>query len=223
MIAIDIETAKDDLETSQEGWYVSKRADKRLKDPAKIKANGERVMESFPLSPLTGKIILIGIISDSNIGDMLKANTDAPGTFVLQIGLDGKTEKEMLETFWNIISTGMARGHRLVTFNGKKFDLPFIFARSLFTGVPKPNSLRTMDSFLNKYNTVAHVDVFVTVGEKGSQSEWANKLLPDEPLSSDGHLIPKWYTEGMYDEIISKNYLDLKQLFYLYKKMEIWV
>lgn len=225
MIAFDIETAMDNLHENQEAWYVGKRKDKRLTDAAKIDANIEKVKDEFPLSPLTGKIILIGLVSDTNFDgtwNILKYES-GDTLYFKQLGLhQDDTEKSILMKFWEIVSLGIAGGHRLVSFNGKQFDLPFIFSRCLYHNIPRPSILRTYDALVNKYNNVAHVDVYNVLSE-GSQSEWANKLLEDEPLSSDGKYIPKWYINGDYGEIIAKNYYDLKQLYWIYKRMESWV
>ena len=221
MIVFDIETAEDNMDESQVHWFIGKRRDKRLKDPVKLDADTEKITKNFPLSPLTGKIILIGLASETNVDGVMKQTTD--GFYSIQLGLDGKTEKDILEIFWKIIASGVSQSQRVVSFNGKGFDMPFIIARSLILEVDRPNILRMVDGFLQKYNNSVHLDVFLALGGNGTQSEWANKMLEDEPLSSDGHLIPLWYKDGQFDEIIAKNYLDIKQLFILAKKMERWL
>lgn len=221
MIAIDIETGVDDLEENQRNWFAGKNRNKRLVDPKKIDEDIEKSIEKFPLNPLTGKIILIGLVSDTQFNSF---SFQADGFYYKQIGiLKGEQEKDSLIDFWNIISNAIAGGHRVVTFNGKKFDFPFIFARSLYYGLTKPNIMRGYDALISKYNNVAHVDLFNILGDENKQSEWANKFIPNEPLSSDGHLIPKWYENGDYEAILNKNFYDLRCVFYLYKKIESWI
>lgn len=219
MIVFDIETVKDDLEANQLAWFTAKKVDKRLKDPEKIDSNMQEVQGKFGLSPLTGKIILIGILSDNNINNQFQPLGDM---YFLQLGLNGVDEKSILTGFWNIISTSLAQGGRLASYNGKQFDLPFIFARSLFHKIPRPQTLRTISDLTNKYNNIMHVDVYNVFGE-GSQSEWANKFGISPMLASDGQHIQSYFDSGDFDKIKEKNKLDLIELASIFRMMEPWV
>lgn len=220
MIGFDIETASDNLIDYQDAWFTGKKKDKRLVDPSKIDANLQSVREKFPLDPLTGKVILIGIVSDSDIDGQMKF---VDGIYYKQLGLNDTDERTIINDFWKLLSIAMNRGHRAVSFNGKSFDVPFLFGRSIFLNCERPNTLRMIDALRSKYNTTTHVDLFHAFNESGTQSEWANKLNPDESISSDGHLIPRWYESGEYQAILDKNLMDLKQMFLIYKRVESWI
>lgn len=219
MICFDIETAKDNLESNQLAWFASKRVDKRLKDPVKIDQSMAEVVSKFGLSPLTGKIILIGIIADNKLADGFEPLGDM---FLCQLGLNGTTELENLSAFWHIISTGLSQGHRLASYNGKQFDMPFIFARSIINKIPRPATMRSIDDFTSKYKSALHVDLYNALGE-GSQSEWANKLGISPDLASDGKNIGEWYEKGNFEEIKSKNKLDLIELSSMFRLIEGWI
>lgn len=220
MIAFDIETAKANLEANQIGWFAAGKVAKNLKDPAKIEAAKEKALSTFGLSPLTGKVILIGILADIQITPDFAPVGDM---HFLQLGLDGTTEKENLTAFWNIIMDGMARGHRLASYNGKQFDIPFLFARSIVHRIPRPQALRVIGDLISKYQTSLHVDVFHAFNDKGKQSEWANILGISPELASDGGKIQEWYDKGEFETIKEKNKLDLVELASIFRLMEGWV
>lgn len=220
MIAFDIETAAGNLENNQKSWFAEKLRDKRLKDPDKIEESKKKAEQKFGLSAMTGKIILIGILSDTKITDDFAEVGDM---YFLQLGLDGTTEKENLVAFWNIISNGLARGERLVSFNGKQFDMPFIFARSIIHQIPRPQALRTIDDFVSKYKNMLHVDVFNVFNNVGKQSEWANIIGISPDLASDGQFISEWFEAGDFERIKEKNKLDLVELASIFRLMEAWV
>lgn len=219
MIVFDIETVKDDMEAGQLAWFSRKLIDKRLKDPEKIDAAMAEASDKFGLSPLTGKIILIGILSDAKLPGLEPLG----GMYLGQLGLNGTPENENISAFWNLMSLGLSQGQRLVSYNGKKFDLPFLFGRSLFHGLPKPQALRTIDDFISKYKSTFHLDIFNTLGEYGTQSEWANRLNISPTLASDGKNIQEWYNTGKFDEIKEKNKLDLTELASIARLVEPWV
>lgn len=112
----------------------------------------EKVRESLALYPLTGEIIVIGMLNpDSNRGAVY---FQAPGELPLPFEEDGISfeccsEKEILEKFWSAIKNYS----NFITFNGRTFDCPFIMVRSAVNRV-KP----TKDLMPNRYNG-PHIDL----------------------------------------------------------------
>jgi len=133
-VVFDIETLGFPLEsfddTQQE--YLMKFAKTDLE---KIEA-----IQKLNLSPLTAKIIAIGMLNpDSNQGKVLY---DAPPEEPWS-SEDGMvqyvacSEQEMLEEFWKTI----AHYGQFITFNGRSFDCPFIMLRSALLGVKATKNL----------------------------------------------------------------------------------
>lgn len=88
-----------------------------LKDPVKIAAAIEEKKKAYlddaALSPLTGKVLVIGIL-------------DPDGFKYSSAG----SEKLTLEFFWDLCDQVLPHCHQLISFNGNGFDLPFLIRRS---------------------------------------------------------------------------------------------
>lgn len=105
-------------------------ADKRLTDPEKIKASiAEKEaawLERAALSPLTGRILAIGLLDTYE-------KLDASEAVQILVG----PEKDILEGVWY----AWAAGSRFAGFNVKEFDFRFMEIRSRILNVPVPDDL----------------------------------------------------------------------------------
>jgi hypothetical protein len=105
-------------------------------------------IKQYSLSPLTGRVVAVGVASDP------------PGDFVEEIvteSLIARTEadeRDLLTKLW----IRCASADPLVTWNGMGFDVPFLLTRSAILGVPTPRH-----SLLKRYATAAHYDVKMVV------------------------------------------------------------
>lgn len=101
-----------------------------IKDPDKIKAAIEAKqkawLEDAALSPLTARVLAIGLWID--------------GTFVLIA--EPATEAMMLHEFWDAIQGPVGGLRLLIGFNCCLFDLPFLIKRSWKLGVTVPFGIR---------------------------------------------------------------------------------
>lgn len=92
------------------------RAPKNYSDPVKIAAYIQECerewKKSLALSPLTGQVLVIGILDN----DGFRAITG--------------TEKEILGQFWRYAESVVIGSGQLVGFNSNSFDLPYLFRRS---------------------------------------------------------------------------------------------
>lgn len=108
-----------------------------LKDPAKIQADLEKKrveqIQKMALDGLWGKVACIGY----------------RGEFINEVHI--ADEQEMLEKFVSITCD-----KRIVTYNGKSFDIPFIAKRCAILGI-KP--LGMFDRWINKYDSERHLDI----------------------------------------------------------------
>lgn len=101
-----------------------------LRDPEKIKANvAEKEaawLERAALSPLTGRILAIGLLDTYE-------KLDASEAVQILVG----PEKDILEGVWY----AWAAGSRFAGFNVKEFDFRFMAIRSRILGIPVPDDL----------------------------------------------------------------------------------
>lgn len=135
--AIDIETMPNDVLIDK---LPEVKASKTLKDPEKIKSDIEKKqseqVSKMALSPLYGKIACIGIYGSD-------------GTKKCLFG----SEEDMITELLNIISKPRTK---VITYNGKNFDFPFIFRRAAILGI-KP--LYQMDGWTNRFKAYNHIDI----------------------------------------------------------------
>ncbi len=226
MLTFDIETYKDISDPNYIAWKTSNIPVGNRTDPVKIAAyQAERRAEmqnEFALSPLTGKIILIGCLTDNE----LVSTSDIP----FQVKLDGKAlllqlegdEKDILTKFWQVLWRFIHNdGGQLVSFNGKMFDLPFIIHRSTILNIELPGRIM-MNRLLNKYNNDPHVDLFNWFNG-GSLVEWSYKLGLTSSLAREGNQIGVWYEAGQMQLIKEKNSIDLFQTATIYNKIKNWL
>lgn len=138
-LIIDIETIGDDFdaldEITQENltrWIKksSTNEDEYREELTELKNN-------LGFSPLTGQIVAIGVLDHEKDKGVVyfqapgeKISEFAEGNFVFK----PMTEKEMLQNFWQ----GARDYTEFITFNGRQFDIPFLFIRSAIYNI-KPN------------------------------------------------------------------------------------
>lgn len=237
MIVLDIECVKTDNENFLKYKVGNISAPSTYKDPEKIEkyiAEGQKKAYSkAALSPLTGKIILIGMlistteeevenqaITKTEIGNVLVNFYEVNDTF---------NEPDMLSLFWADLANLWDNGNApLVTYNGKSFDVPYLIQRSIINGITLPPHLPTMDELLYKYNNRHHVDLFHTLnpnhGNYSSLNEWSF-LTGDSNIleSNQASDIAEWYEKGEFDKIKQKNTEDLFKSYFLYNKVKQWI
>jgi DNA polymerase elongation subunit (family B) len=155
-LVFDIETTSQPVEnfdeTQQE--YLFREAFK-LAQPIERENKVADIARQFSLWPLTGKVVCIAMLNaDSARGQVLFVAEDyepeegeaGPVEFVACMD-----EIELLTAFWDV-----ARHYdSIVTFNGRGFDVPFIYLRSAVLNVP----ISRKDWLGYRYQTDPHCDL----------------------------------------------------------------
>lgn len=227
MLVLDIETYKDLSDVNYTNWKLSNiSAPSNYKDPSVIERyvteQKSKESDKFALSPLTGKIILIGLLTDKvpplNENDFSKYLID--NKEVYYIGITGE-ERHILTTFWKLFAWFGINDSILVTYNGKEFDLPFIIKRTLIVNAEIDSTMKRIDmnNYLMKYKNTPHLDLYNWLGS-GSLVEWSYRLGLSDSLQRDGNKIGGWYEQGQMETIINKNKLDVAQSYSIYNKIE---
>lgn len=153
-IIFDIETSAfpfESLSESQQEYllrYAEKVKDEELKNE-KI----DEVIRYLSLYPFTAKVVAIGIYDvDKEKAFVYYESENEEEWFSEEknIHYKGLHEKEILESFWRITEVA----DRVVTFNGRNFDAPFLMLRSaLLETKPSRNLVR------NRYDKSFHIDL----------------------------------------------------------------
>lgn len=121
---------------------------------AKTKADKQTEIERLGLSPFTGRIVAIGLMDYDTGQGGVYFQTPKAKELIEKIEDGVKyvpgSERQILERFWDAVKNYQ----QVITFNGRSFDAPYIYIRSLALGVAA-----TKDLMPNRYSTVAHVDL----------------------------------------------------------------
>jgi DNA polymerase elongation subunit (family B) len=154
-----------DIETIGESWNdldettkeaLSRWIYRTAKSDTEKGAFQKDLEERLGFSPLTGKIVAIGLydverqqgaVYYTGLGNESDCVED---DFILK----QRSEKEMLEDFWE----GAKSYDTFVTFNGRGFDVPFLLHRSVVHGV-LPTCELMEGRYLNQQKQVYHVDL----------------------------------------------------------------
>lgn len=165
-IAFDIETMPDVAQINN--LPEPDVATGNLKDPEKIAAKVAEAKKEqigrMALSPLTGEIASAAFFSN-NRQDVVFG------------------ELQILEATWQHIMDG----NKLVTFNGKSFDVPFVFKRGIIHGL-KWATIPNMKRYVDKYRAVQHIDVmeeWCAFGERIKLGTLSQLLLGQTKLDFD--------------------------------------
>jgi DNA polymerase elongation subunit (family B) len=137
-LVFDIETSALPLGSFDEAQqeYLLRDADK-LPDEAARETRRTEIQQLFSLWPLTARVVCIAMLNAESLrGQVLftaedfeeeEEATEAPVKFVPCMD-----EAELLASFWDVAK----RYDSVVTFNGRGFDVPFMYLRSAVLNVP---------------------------------------------------------------------------------------
>lgn len=136
-LVFDIETTALPLEQFDEAQqeYLLRAAEKEPDEEARS-AKREEIQRFMSLWPLTSQVLCIAMINaESERGQVLylaedfEEGEESPGAVKFVPCMD---ESELLTAFWDTVK----HYENIVTFNGRGFDVPFVYLRSALLNVP---------------------------------------------------------------------------------------
>ncbi|MBU1087658.1 MAG: ribonuclease H-like domain-containing protein [Candidatus Omnitrophica bacterium] len=147
-IVFDIETVGVDFEG------LDKSSQESLLKNAKTEEEQQAIKDCLALSPLTGKIVAIGMVDyDTNDGVVFFQSSNGKDKDFKENNSKYIvcSEKEIIENFWKIVT----KYTQIVTYNGRGFDCPFIMLRSAAHRC-KP----TRDIMPYRFDIKSHIDLY---------------------------------------------------------------
>lgn len=192
-----------DIETVPVDWdQMDANEQEYLLHTARNDEEKEKVREQLGLFPLTGRIIVIGMLNpDSGKAVILAEGIPGEGaSWAHEEGVEFWTgnESEILERFWDIVK----RYQQIVTFNGRSFDGPYLMLRSLLLGVSASRNLVP-----NRYRLSDHLDLMDVLTLYGSIRRYSldffcHRLGIGSPKGEmRGKDVAAAYQEGRVEEI----------------------
>lgn len=175
-LVFDIETSAQPIENFDEAQqeYLFREADK-LADPAAKAAKREEITRFMSLWPFTSQVVCIAMLNaETQRGQSLFVADDfeeeAEDNALVKF-IPCADETELLAQFWEVAK----KYDSVVTFNGRGFDVPFIYLRSALLNVPI-----TKKNWLGyRYAVEPHCDLaeqftFYSVGGQGGAARRFN-------------------------------------------------
>lgn len=204
VVVLDIETVGA-VSNEMRDYLIDKlKAPGNVKDPEKIKRSiaekAAAIDEKAALSPLTGEVAIVGLAySDSSHVEVISAK-------------DGGEERLLVTLILRLGSLRADGPLTLVTYNGKRFDLPFLAARAAIRGIFFPVGSRLPSAYSRE-----HIDLYDVLGE-GSLEQWAIALgMPRKKIP--GAEIPRLIQDGKWEEAEEHCLEDIKVTLALYNKV----
>ena len=228
-LVFDIETSSLPLEHFDEAQHEYLFRDcERLADEAAKTARRTEILQQRNLWPFTAQVVCIAMLNaDTSRGKVLftaakqEEQGDAAGAVEFVSCVD---EAELLTAFWEVAK----RYETIVTFNGRGFDVPFIYLRSALLNVP----ISRKDWLGYRFQTEPHCDLaeqltFYSVSGRDGAARRFNldfycKAFGIESPKSQGVTgrdINSLLAEGKHREIAEYCLRDVKATMLLY---QIW-
>lgn len=202
--------------------------------------------EGLGFSPLTGKIVALGIFdTDKEKGVIYFSTSDSVDVKILadKQNLDDKyeykewtsgnftfkprTEAEMLKNFWQ----GAIKYNTFVSFNGRPFDVPFMMIRSAVYKIKPSVDLMSYRYMRNQYAGARHIDLldqlsfYGAVRRKGNLHLYCRAFGIKSPKAKGvtGDDVGKLFQEKKYKEIAEYNSWDLLATRELYERWRDYI
>jgi len=227
-LVFDIETSalpKESLDEAQLEYLF--RPAEKLSDPEERKRKSEEIDGQFNLWPFTAQCVCVCMInSDSGRGKVLYLADDfeeAPAGPIEYVPC--VDESELLAQFWELA----AKYNKICTFNGRGFDVPFLYLRSAVLDVP----VTRKDWLGYRFQTEPHCDLadqftFYNVGGWGGAARRFNLdfyckafgIVSPKAEGVTGMDINDLMSEGRFKEIADYCVRDVVATTRLY---EVWL
>lgn len=220
-LVFDIETVGTDFEnlseTQQE--FLLRYAEQES-ESAKKESMIENAKRCLSLYPFTAKIVCLAMMNTETKKTLVLFDNQAQESWDTEeenVKYQSSTEEEILTKFWKYSS----KAEKLISFNGRGFDLPFILMRSAMLKI-KP----TRNFLKNRYDSAIHVDLleqftFHGLTKKFNLDFYCHAFGIDSPKENGitGMDVKELYKAGRTKDIAIYCGRDVKATYQLYN---IW-
>jgi uncharacterized protein YprB with RNaseH-like and TPR domain len=228
-LVFDIETIGDEFdsldETTQE--VLTRWIKRETENDEAYQTALADLKNGLGFSPLTGQIVAIGVYDVEK--DKGAVYFQAPDASV-EDSEDGNIkfrvlgEKEMLQQFWNLAE----KYDEFVSFNGRAFDVPFLFVRSAIHEIRPTKNLMANRYLSSQPKNAQHIDLldqltfYGAVRRKGNLHLWSKAFGIKSPKEDGvtGDQVGELFKEKRFLDIAKYNVGDLQATKELYEYWE---
>jgi DNA polymerase elongation subunit (family B) len=202
-IVLDIETVGRRVEEIPERAleYLYRGLERDAPDPEELERRREELLSRLGLDPATGKVVCIGVIDAETSVERAFSHAD---------------ERELLQSFWAWLDS--ARPTLFVSFNGRRFDVPYLNMRSAIH--------RIQPAYPIPLGWSSHFDVREVI--EGDDKRRRGSLdyfcaifdVPSPKMEMDGSLVAQYYSEGRIEDIERYCLSDCRATLALYRRLQ---
>ncbi len=195
--------------------YAEKEKDEEVR-----REKEDEAVRYMSLYPYTAKVIAIGIFDVEKEKSFVYYENEEGEEWQSpkgEVHYKGVTEEEMLNSFWRIIEVT----DKVITFNGRNFDAPFLMIRSALNKIKPSKNLIT-----NRFDTSLHIDLleqltYYGITRKFNLDFYCRAFGIESPKSKgiSGMEVKNLYEAGRIKDIAVYCGSDIKATSELYK---IW-
>lgn len=223
-VAFDMETVGipfEDIDPATRD-YLTLRTQRRLVREGRPPEQAEDVArDTLGLSPGTGRVLSIAMVNlETDQGAILlegeggwaDTGPEAPRVF-------RGDERAMLLEFWKVLQ----HFGRVVTYNGRGFDVPFAYVRSALHGIkPSRNLLGNRFAIHDHCDLAEVLTFFGAAQERFSLDYWCRRFGVTSPKVDgvDGSKVGEMYRDGKLEEIGEYCLRDAAATGRLYRQLE---
>jgi len=226
-LVFDIETAAFEIDSFDEAQRAElfKLAEKEETEEGKEKKR-EEIIGKLNLHPFTAQVVAIGMLNVESNRGRVYYQAEGEESWRSPDGLvefEARTEKGILEGFWETIR----QYDRFITFNGRRFDCPFLLIRSAICGIRPTRNLMPY-----RYNSKVHCDLLDQLTFYGALPlQWFTLDLAcrafgiESPKSAGitGLDVKDLFAQGRYREIAQYCLGDVRATAELYRRWEAYL
>ena len=219
-----------DIETIPDTSVVEKLTDSKSKDEKELRKELEEYSSevsggnSFPRQPFH-KVVAISFL-EAEIETLRDGTEFYRITDVRTGGTEQSTEEEIIKGCFNYLSKNPSR---LVSYNGRTFDLPVLKYRAMKYGVAAPWLFKSGDKWNNyqqRYSLDWHCDLLEAFSDFGASArckmdEVCSILGVPGKLDTDGSQVAELFDNGKIKEIRDYCETDVINTYLLYLNFQV--
>ncbi len=232
-IVFDIETVGVDFDSLSEAEreYLLKNKDRFNESEEDIKAKlgfwalTGHVVSLAMFKPMKGTLLLLYLSSERlrNHKDSFEGYRLVREAYPIRESIE-EAEREILKVFWEKISESEdGRWEpKLISFNGRNFDIPFLMLRSVALGIEVSRALAKENRFSHdNHLDLADLITLYGAGRKYSLDFICRRLGIRSPKEDgiDGGDIQELFKKGEYERIAEYNLRDVLAIAELYERV----
>ena len=213
-----------DIETVGLNWKdLDDEVKKYLLGRAKNEEAREKVPERLALNPGTGRIVAIGMWRPKEDEGGVLVEDKASSSSGWDNFADGAsiykgTEEDILKEFWRFLSKS---ARRLITYNGRSFDGPFLMLRSAILGIQPTRNFVPYRYNFNRHCDLAEVVSFYGARGLESLDFWCRQTGIESPKGEmEGAGVKDEYEQGNMEKIANYCLGDAEATAKLYNVLE---